>query len=289
LFASIILVIFIHLNRKKRIGSDRLTSSLVAAFILTLFAGMSTAVGSLLALFARRTNTRMLSFALGFSGGVMIFLSFADLLPEAKKTFSVYLGGTKGGAAAVLCLLGGLFLAAAIDFCIPSFENPKFTYRVETGMRQSHSASLVRMGVVSAVALTMHNFPEGIATFMAGYSDMRLGVPVAIAVALHNIPEGIAVSVPIFYGTGKRGKAFRYSALSGLSEPLGALAAFFILAPFMSEMLLAGIFAAVAGIMIYISFDELLPSAEKYNEQNAAFFGILAGMILMAFGLFVFH
>ena len=263
--------------------------SVLQAFILTLLAGMSTAIGSLIALFARRTNLKLLSFSLGFSAGVMIFLSFADLLPTSKKAFTANLGNTKGSIMAVICLVGGLIIAAIIDKLIPSFDNPQFTKTVEANSKPENASSLVRMGVVSAIALTLHNFPEGIATFMASYADIHLGIPVAFAVALHNIPEGIAVSIPIFYGTGKRLKALKYSVLSGLSEPLGAIAAYFILAPFINELLLAGIFAAVAGIMIYISFDELLPSAEKYSKHFISLVGVLAGMLLMAIGIYFFH
>ena len=264
-------------------------SSVIQAFILTLLAGMSTAIGSFIALFAKRTNIKILSFSLGFSAGVMIFLSFADLLPASKTAFTAELGNIKGSVMAVICLIGGLIIAAIIDKLIPTFDNPDFTKKVEINSRPENASSLVRMGVVSAIALTMHNFPEGIATFMASYADIHLGIPVAFAVALHNIPEGIAVSIPIYYGTGNRFKALKYSVLSGLSEPLGAIAAYFILAPFINELLLAGIFASVAGIMIYISFDELLPSADKYSKHFTSFFGVLAGMILMATGLYFFH
>jgi ZIP family zinc transporter len=266
-----------------------LPSHVISAFILTLLAGMSTTIGSFIALFAKRTNIKLLSFSLGFSAGVMIFISFADLLPASKSAFTAHLGNTKGSIMAVICLVGGLFIAAIIDKLIPSFDDPKFTKKVEISSRPENSSSLVRMGVVSAIALTMHNFPEGIATFMAGYADINLGIPVAFAVALHNIPEGIAVSIPIYYGTGKRFKALKYSVLSGLSEPLGAVAAYFILAPFINDLLLAGIFAAVAGIMIYISFDELLPSAEKYSKHFTSFLGVIAGMLLMGIGLYFFH
>lgn len=263
-------------------------SHVISAFILTLLAGLSTTIGSFIALFAKRTNIKLLSFSLGFSAGVMIFLSFADLLPAAKTGFSAYYGEMNGSIITVICLVGGLLIAAIIDKLIPSFDNPKFTKKVELNSRPENSSSLLRMGVVSAIALTMHNFPEGIATFMAGYADFRLGIPVAFAVALHNIPEGIAVSIPIYYGTGKKFKAMKYSMLSGLSEPLGAIAAYFILAPFINELLLAGIFASVAGIMIYISFDELLPSAEKYSKHFISFIGVLAGMLLMGTGLYFF-
>jgi ZIP family zinc transporter len=144
---------------------------------------------------------------------------------------------------------------------------------------------LLRMGVLSAIAIAVHNLPEGMATFTAAIKDPRLGISIAIAIAIHNIPEGIAVSIPVFYATGDRKKAFFYSFLSGLAEPAGALVGFIILMRFMSETLLGVMFASVAGIMVYISFDELLPAAEEYGEHHVVVYGLISGMAVMALSL----
>ena len=257
------------------------------ALILSTLAGMSTAIGSLLALLTRRTSARFLSLSLGFSAGVMVLVSFAELLPDAKRNLGQTLGEASGYAT-IGCLIGGMLLCAAVDRLLPAEKNPHSPRNAEDMHQPGPRQSLVRMGFFTAVAITIHNFPEGIATFMAGYSDLRLGLPVAISIALHNIPEGIAVAVPIYYGTGSRLKAFSYSALSGLSEPLGAVLAYLILAPFLSSATLGIIFGAVAGIMIYISFDELIPSSERYGNTVEAFLGIGAGILVMWIALAIF-
>jgi len=252
-----------------------MTSGVLPALLLSTIAGLSTAIGSLIALFSKKNDTRFMSAALGFSAGVMITVSFAELLPEAQKNISI--SNPRYGPAISLCFLAtGVALAAIIDMLIPS------DIGISGGIDRS-GASLLHMGVVTAIAITVHNFPEGIATFMAGYSDIKIGLPVALSIAMHNIPEGVAVSVPIYFGTGKRGKAFLYSAASGLSEPLGALIAYLCLAPFLNTSSLGGVFAVVAGIMVYIAFGELVPASERYKRPRAAVVGIVMGTLFMLF------
>lgn len=252
------------------------------ALLLSTIAGLSTAVGSLIAMFTKRDDTRFLSLSLGFSAGVMVTVSFAELMPEAQKYLCKGLGA-HGPVTAILCLAFGIAIAAFIDFAIPDKQAVP-----EASGGRSAQASLMHMGIVTAVAITVHNFPEGIATFMAGYADIRIGLPVAFSIAMHNIPEGIAVSVPVFYGTGSRSKAFFTSALSGLSEPLGAILAYLCLAPFMSGATLGAVFAIVAGIMIYIAFGELIPASERYNRPRAAVAGVISGSIVMLLAMTVF-
>lgn len=252
------------------------------ALLLSTIAGLSTAVGSLIAMFSKRDDARFLSLSLGFSAGVMVTVSFAELMPEAQ----IYLCkgfGTHGSVTAILSLAFGVAIAAFIDFAIPDKQAVP-----AAGGKRSAQASLMHMGIVTAVAITVHNFPEGIATFMAGYADIRIGLPVAFSIAMHNIPEGIAVSVPVFYGTGSRSKAFATSTLSGLSEPLGAILAYLCLAPFMSGATLGAVFGIVAGIMIYIAFGELIPTSERYNRSRAAVSGVISGSIVMLLAMMVF-
>ena len=147
---------------------------------------------------------------------------------------------------------------------------------------------LLRMGMFTALAVGIHNFPEGLATFVAALQEPTIAIPIAVAIAIHNIPEGIAVSVPVYYATGSRKKAFLYSFLSGLSEPIGALVGYLILMPIMSDVVFGIIFAGVAGIMVYISLDELLPSAEEYGEHHLSIYGLVAGMVVMALSLLLF-
>jgi ZIP family zinc transporter len=259
-------------------------SPLAIAFTLTFFAGLATGIGSALALLARRTNTRFLSAALGFSAGVMIYISFVEILADARTSLSAELGARAGAWLAVLAFFGGIGLTALIDRLVPAAENPHEVHRVEE-MHRRPDAHLMRMGLLSAVAIALHNFPEGIATFVAALDDPRLGVSIATAVALHNIPEGIAVAVPVFYATGSRARAFSWSFLSGLSEPLGALVAWLLFARFLGDALRGVLFAAVAGVMVFISFDELLPTAREYGEHHIAVYGLTSGMAVMAASL----
>lgn len=257
------------------------------AFALTILAGLSTGIGSLIALQAKRTNTAFLSVALGFSAGVMIYVSMVEMFAEAQE-IAVGVWGNGGLWAVTGAFFAGMMLIALIDMLVPSYENPHEPKRVEDISEPSAPVSnnkLLRIGSMMAIAIAIHNFPEGMATFVSVLHDPSVGVVIAIAVAIHNIPEGIAVSVPIYYATGDKQKAFLYSFLSGLSEPLGALIGFLILLPFMSEALFALLFASVAGIMVFISLDELLPAAREYGKAHHSVYGMIAGMMVMALSL----
>jgi ZIP family zinc transporter len=259
------------------------------AFGLTLFAGLSTGIGSALAFFTKSTNTRFLSVSLGFSAGVMVYVSFVEILQKARESMVPDFGEKLATWYAVLAFFAGILVIAIIDRLIPSHENPHEIRRVEdVDNKANRDPKLVRMGLFTALAIAIHNFPEGIATFMAGLTDMTIAVPIAVAIAIHNIPEGIAVSVPISYGTGSKKKGFLLSFLSGLAEPVGALLAYFLLMPFLSDRLFGTIFASVAGIMVFISIDELLPTAREFGFHHHAIYGFLAGMAVMALSLLMF-
>ncbi|MBN3034590.1 MAG: zinc transporter ZupT [Bacteroidales bacterium] len=265
-------------------------NEILLAFGLTLFAGLSTGIGSAIAFFARKTNTRFLSVSLGFSAGVMIYVSFVEILVKARTELVGYLGLRGGSWITVASFFGGVLLIAIIDKLIPSIENPHEIRMVEDmdpAARKSQT-KLMRMGLFTALAIAIHNFPEGLATFTAAISEPGLGIVIAVAIAIHNIPEGIAVSVPVYYATGNRKKAFTLSFLSGLAEPVGALIGYLILMPFMTPAIFGILFAAVAGIMVFISLDELLPSAREYGEHHLSVYGLVAGMVIMAFSLLMF-
>ncbi|MDO3378981.1 zinc transporter ZupT [Geoalkalibacter halelectricus] len=255
------------------------------AFGLTLIAGLSTGIGSAIAFFSRHTNTRFLSIALGFSAGVMVYISLAEILVEAQDGLVAEWGGTPGAWAAVAAFFTGILVIAVIDRLVPERENPHEVHLVEETLERPNDRRLMRMGVMAALAIGIHNFPEGLATFFVALHDPALGIPIALAIALHNIPEGIAVSIPIYYATGSRRKAFFYSFLSGLAEPIGALVGFFLLMPFYSETLTFLLLAGVAGIMVFISLDELLPAAREYGEHHLAIYGLIGGMMVMAASL----
>ncbi|MCK5066121.1 MAG: zinc transporter ZupT [Bacteroidales bacterium] len=259
------------------------------AFGLTMFAGLSTGIGSALAFFTNSTKPRFLSVSLGFSAGVMIYVSFFEILQKARESLVPGYGEKLAAWYAVLAFFVGILIIALIDRLIPSQENPHEIKRVEDVARNGYKdPKLVRMGLFTALAIAIHNFPEGIATFMAGMSDTSIAIPIAVAIAIHNIPEGIAVSVPISYGTGSKKRGFYLSFLSGLAEPVGALIAWFILMPFLNDNLFGFIFAGVAGIMVFISIDELLPTAREYGFHHHAVYGFVAGMAVMALSLLLF-
>jgi len=262
------------------------------AFGLTLFAGLSTGIGSALAFFTKRTSPKFLATSLGFSAGVMIYVSFVDIISKARDSMIEGTNYVTGHWLTVIAFFSGIALIGIIDKIVPSFENPHEVKRIKE-MEQPPQDSkenngLMRMGVFSALAIAIHNFPEGIATFTAALSDPSLGIAIAVAIAIHNIPEGIAVSVPIFFATGNRKKAFVYSFLSGVSEPIGAIIGYLILRRFMGPRTFGFLFAAVAGIMVYISLDELLPTAREYGEHHLSISGLICGMAVMAVSLLLF-
>jgi ZIP family zinc transporter len=279
-----------------------------AAFGLTLFAGMATAVGSLIAIRARRTDYRFLSIATGFSAGVMLYVAFVEILVKGQEALTHRYGETLGGWINVFSFFGGILFIALIDNLIPAQENPHEvhteteTQPLRTDNPDAQAAGiqdftaqhkrLMRMGLFSALAIGIHNFPEGLATFLSALQDPSLGMAIAIAVALHNVPEGISVSVPVFYATGSRMKAFTLSALSGLAEPIGALIAVLVLLVIFSSggaavppELMGVLFGAVAGIMVYISLDELLPTSRAYGKGHDSLLGLIGGMAVMALSL----
>lgn len=262
--------------------------NIMLAFGLTLFAGLATGIGSLLAFFTKTTNTKFLSFALGFSAGVMIYVSMVEIFFKAREALITELGMVQGSWMTVLSFFGGMLVIGLIDRLIPQEGNPHEVKKVEDMDKKPSTLKdkkLLKMGTFTALAIAIHNFPEGIATFTATLQDPALGIPIAIAVAIHNIPEGIAVSVPIYYATGSKRKAFKLSFLSGLAEPAGAIIAYLLLMPFLTETLFGVIFASVAGIMVFISLDELIPAAKRYDETHTSIYGVISGMAVMALSL----
>jgi zinc transporter, ZIP family len=268
-----------------------MTENLLFAFSLTLMAGLATGVGSILAFFTSTTNTKFLSLALGFSAGVMIYVSMIEIFVKAKDALVGALGDVSGNWLTVGGFFGGMLLIALIDKFIPKQANPHELKTVEDMSNTDkvvRDPALLKMGTFTALAIAIHNFPEGIATFTAALQDPALGIAIAVAIAIHNIPEGIAVSVPVYFATGDKKKAFKLSFLSGLSEPIGAIAAYFILMPYLNDVVFGVIFAAVAGIMVFISLDELLPAAKKYDEAHMSIYGLITGMAVMAVSLLLF-
>lgn len=263
------------------------SSNFLFAFGLTLFAGLATGIGSLIGFLHKKFNPKFLAASLGFSAGVMIYVSLIEIFAKAKDALTAEYGDKTGYWYTIIGFFVGIALIGIIDKLIPSGENPHEINKTKDydkpGKRDN--SKLMRMGLFSALAIGIHNFPEGLATFMAGMTNPTLGVSIAVAIAIHNIPEGLAISAPVYYATGNKKKAFILSFLSGLAEPVGAIIGFFLLKWFFTEAAFGFIFAAVAGIMVYISLDELLPTAEEYGEHHVAIYGLIAGMAVMSLSL----
>lgn len=255
----------------------RMAGDVAFALGLTLLAGLSTGVGSAIAFFIREPRLRFLAFALGLSTGVMVYVSFVELLAGAAEEV--------GDPLAVAGFFAGMLAIALIDLAVPEAENPHEVAEPGVLEEAARGVEMRRAGVLAAVAIAVHNFPEGLATFGTALSDPALGVFIAAAIAVHNVPEGIAVSVPIYYATGDRRRAFLYSALSGVSEPVGALAGFLVLRAFLTPTVLSLLLAFVAGVMVYVSLDELLPLAHRYGEGHDVVIGVVIGMLVMAVSL----
>ena len=254
---------------------------LIFAFCLTLFAGLSTGIGSLLCLMYKKFNPKFLGIMLGFSAGVMLYVSFVEILAKAKASLSSVFGDKLGYTYAIVGFFVGILLIILIDKILPHHHNHE-------NEEESTDQKLLRLGLFSAVTLSIHNFPEGLATFLTALDDPNYGISIAAAIAIHNIPEGIAVAIPIYYATKNRKKAFTYSFLSGLTEPIGALIGYYILLQFFDESIFGAVFAGVAGMMVYISINELIPTANKYAGKKLSTYGIVCGMLIMAVSLVLF-
>lgn len=292
------------------------------ALTLTLFAGLATGIGSVMAFTAKRTNYRFLSVSTGFSAGVMLYVSFVEIFFKGVESLTQRYGDYWGHWINAASFFGGILLIGVIDHLIPSAENPHETHseaetmplrnpaapipssdaeaasplKISAGGLQDdapYHRKIMRMGLFTALAIGIHNFPEGLATFLAALKDPAgVGIAIAVAIALHNIPEGISVSVPIFYATGDRKKAFVYSLLSGLAEPVGATVGYLAIVFFLGghdkgipPQVMGILFSGVAGIMVYISLDELLPTSRAYGKGHDSLLGLIAGMLVMALSL----
>ena len=290
----------------------------ITALLLTCFAGMATGIGGAIILFVKKFSPKMLCATLGFSAGVMILISLVELFQEARIELVLQFGEKMGLFYTLLAFFGGMAIIAIIDNFVPKESNPhevntmtiqvhdeavggqkailSFAGDEEEFRQEKHNTpptgekggKLLRLGILSSLVIAVHNFPEGLATFISAMDNPELGASIAFAIALHNLPEGIAVAIPIYYATHKKGRAVGYATLSGIAEPLGGVLGYLVLRSVLTPSLLACVLALVAGIMVYISLDELLPTAESYGEHHIAIIGVISGMVFMSFGLLLF-
>ncbi len=256
------------------------TNEMVLGFSLSVIAGLSTAIGAAVAFFLKKIDYRVMTFALGASAGMMVYISFMEFMPSAIAG----LEPDDPTWAPMAAFFGGALLIGLIDRFVPSDENPHEIHGLKDWEDPSNmqKKGLQRSALMFALAIAIHNFPEGIATMVSAFEGGEVAYTVALAVAIHNIPEGIAVAIPLYCATQSRWKSFGWAAVSGLAEPLGALVAMLILLPFLTPLVISVLFAAVAGIMVFISLDELLPMAQRWGFPHASIYGVMMGMLIIA-------
>ncbi|MCW0457738.1 zinc transporter ZupT [Xanthomonas sacchari] len=261
--------------------------NVLVALAVTLGAGLATGLGSVLVLFSKGPNPRLLAFGLAFSAGAMVYVSLTEILGKSIAAFSAAFDPRLGQAYATLAFLAGMVLIVAIDRLVP---NPHESLNSRDPLfRDDNRAYVKRVGLLTAVAITAHNFPEGLATFFATLESPAVGMPLAFAIAVHNIPEGIAIAVPVHYATGRKSYAFAASLLSGLAEPIGALIGYVALARFLSDAVFGAVFGLIAGVMVFLALDELLPTAKRYAQGHETVYGLVAGMATLALSLVLFR
>ncbi len=265
-----------------------MTKEVLLSLGLTTIVGLTMGLGSLISFFVDKTNKRFLALSLSFSAGIMIYVSFMAILPEGIELIEAHIGH-RGELVALVSFFGGMLLTALIEKLVHRFGGDIHGHDHGDEDIDGESEHLSQIGLMSAVAIAIHNLPEGLAIFTAGLKDIRLAIPIAAAVILHNIPLSIAISVPIYHSTGSRKKAFSYSLLVGLCQPLGAIIGYGLLSQFFNDLVFGILFSAVAGIMIFVSLDELLPSSQRYEDHHVSVYGAIAGMIVMALSLVFFH
>lgn len=262
-------------------------------FLLSLIAGLATGIGSLISIFVKKNDFKALAFGLGVSAGVMIYISLVELLPESEKLLQGFSAPVTVKMISFLMFLVGILIAGIIDYYIPDHIEPGWIKSRIKGKEEKKTAGkkrtgIYRVGFLTAVVIAVHNFPEGLATFVSGVADKTMGISIALAIAIHNIPEGIAVSIPIYQATNSKRKAFVYSLMSGLTEPLGALFGFTFLKYFLNDFVFAFTYAIIAGIMVYIAFDELLPTSREYGKDgHITIVGVVVGMFIIGMSLAV--
>jgi len=256
------------------------------ALAVTTAAGLATGFGSLLVFASKKPNPRLLAFGLAFAGGAMVCVSLGEILNKSILSFSNAFGDRLGFTWGTLAFLAGVLLIMGIDHLVP---NPHERLEVDDPYFREHNRDYVkRVGLLTALAITAHNFPEGLATFFATLENPGVGMPLAFAIAIHNIPEGIAIAVPVYFATNNKGYAFLACLLSGLAEPLGALIGYTVLRPYLSEAVFGAVFGVIAGVMVFLALDELLPAAKRYAKGHETVYGLVAGMGMLALSLVLF-
>lgn len=265
-------------------GTEVFSPQALTAFAVCVGAAAATMIGGLTVFTARESNPRMLSFGLAFAGGAMVYISLVEIFWKSLTAFSETMQDKSAYTAATWAFFAGVVLLALIDRLIPNPHNELVA--PETGSNKTH---LAHVGLLAAIAITVHNFPEGMATFFATLDNPVLGGSLAVAIAVHNIPEGISIAIPVFYATGSKKMTLLACLISAVAEPVGALIGYLVLAPFLSPFVFGCVFGVIAGAMVFLAMDELLPAARRYSTGHDAVYGIVTGMACIALSLVLFR
>ncbi len=262
------------------------------AFAVCVAAAASTVLGSIFVLRANRANPRLLAFGLAFAGGAMVYVSLVEIFNKSVVAFSDSFGAKTGYAYATLWFFAGVLMLAVIDRIIPNPHEGMDEREVLHAHGHHHDSvstpNVARVGLLAAMAITAHNFPEGLATFFATLDNPVVGLPLAMAIAIHNIPEGVSIAIPVYYATGSRTKAVSATIISAVAEPAGALIGYLILAPFLTQAVFGAVFGVIAGVMVFLAIDELMPEAKRYSKGHEAVYGMVIGMAALALSLVLF-
>lgn len=267
--------------------TDLFTHDVLVALAVCAAAAAATMIGGFSVFTARESNARLLAFGLAFAGGAMIYISLVEIFWKSLTDFSKVFEDKEAYSYATLAFFCGVLLLVMIDRLIPNPHNRLTAPDAIKG--DDDKKHLKRVGLMAALAITVHNFPEGMATFFATLEEPVVGSSLAFAIAVHNIPEGVAIAIPVYYATGDKKKTLLACGLSAIAEPVGALIGYLILAPYLTPIVFGSVFGVIAGAMVFLSMDELLPTAKRYSSGHDAVYGMVLGMACIAFSLILFR
>jgi ZIP family zinc transporter len=266
--------------------TDLFTPEALTALFVCLGAASATLIGGLSVVYAKTNNPKLLAFGLSFAGGAMVYISLVEIFTKSNSSFAQVYDAKFAYTAATLAFFAGVMVLVLIDRLIPNpHAHLSHSEVLDKAIDQKH---LAKIGLLATLAITIHNFPEGMATFFATLDNPSVGASLAIAIAVHNIPEGVSIALPVYYATGSKKMAFLATGISGLAEPVGALIGYLVLAPFLSPFVYGTVFGMIAGAMVFLALDELLPAAKRYASGHETVYGIVSGMAVLALSLALF-
>ncbi|MEM7651442.1 MAG: zinc transporter ZupT [Pseudomonadota bacterium] len=258
--------------------------NVITALLICVAAAAATMIGGFSVFTTRDSNPRILAFGLAFAGGAMVYISLVEIFWKSLSSFSEIAPDKQAYTQATIAFFAGVAILALIDRLIP---NPHNRLTVPDG--EESKKYLKRVGLLAALAITVHNIPEGMATFFAALEDPVLGSSLAFAIAVHNIPEGVSIAIPVYYATQNKKLTLLACSVSAIAEPLGAILGYLVLAPFLSAYVFGAVFGAIAGAMVFLAMDELLPTAKRYASGHDSVYGMVIGMACIALSLVLFR